>query len=116
MTPVHAEAERNTNTAAEDEEIIMNEVELEGEIKTVAEELEKLPVDGKPITREEKKEKILLSMKKDVLLRIKDARESGSKQAEFDNTVYYGVLNSWIGKHTFLRHFVLSTKCRGNVF
>ena len=116
MTPARAEAERNTNTAAEGEKIIMTEEELEAEIKIVTETLEKLPVDKKPITREEKKEKGLFTMKKDVLLRIKDAREKGNKQAEFDNTVYYGVLNSWIGKHAFLRHLVISTKCRGNVF
>ena len=94
----------------------MTEDELEAEIKRISEDLENLPADNKPITGEEKKEKNLLFLKKNVLLRIKDAREKEQKQAEFDSTIYYGVLNSWVGKHAFLRHLVVNARCRWNVF
>ena len=94
----------------------MTSEELEAEIKKIDENLESLPADDKPITKEERKEKGLLLLKQSVLLRIKDAREKNDKQSEVENTIQYGVLNSWIGKHAFLRHFVINARCRWNVF
>jgi len=94
----------------------MTDEELKQEMQIVGEDLEKLPADDKSLTKEQKKDKNLLLMKKDVLLRIKDAREKSHKQVEFDNTVYYGVLNSWFSKHPFLMRFVINAKCRWNVW
>ena len=94
----------------------MTSEELEAEIKKIDENLESLPADDKPITKEERKEKGLLLLKQSVLLRIKDAREKNYKQSEFENTIQYGVLNSWISKHAFLMHFMINSKCRWNIF
>ena len=94
----------------------MTEDELKQEMQIVDSDMEKLPADDKSLTKEERKDKDLLLMKKEVLSRIKDAREKNHKQVEFDNTVYYGVLSSWFGRHPFLRHFVINSKCRWNVW
>ena len=94
----------------------MTDEELKLETQIVSEDLEKLSADDKSLTKEQRRDKGLLMMKKEVLIRIKSARANSHKQLEFDNTVYYGVLNSWFGKHPFLRHLVINAKCRWNVW
>ena len=94
----------------------MTDEELEIEMKTVTDDLAELPEDDKALDKEQRKEKDLLFMKQEVLKRIKAARAQDNKQVEFDYSIYYGVLNSWFGKHPFLRRFVINSRCRWNVF
>ena len=94
----------------------MDDEQLATEMLRVKEKLDVYPADNKALSKSERKEKDLLMMKQYTLDRIKDARLNSHKQAEFDNTIAYGVLNSWFGKHAFLRHFVINSRCRWNVF
>jgi hypothetical protein len=112
LAPV--EVARNTSTVAEGDS--MDDDQLATEMAAVKDKLGEFPEDDKKLSKIERKEKDLLLMKQEVLARIREARNNNHKQAEFDNTVYYGVLNSWFGRHPLLRRFIINSRCRWNVF
>ena len=95
---------------------MMDNEQLAAEIQTVSEQLEQMPAEDEKLSKEERKEKNLLVMKKALLLKMKQAREAKDVQTEFDAAIYYGVLNSWFGKHPFLRNLLINSKLRWNVF
>jgi len=114
MTRAPAAAARNTKSAAEGE-VIMTDDELEQTIKGVSEELDKLYNSEKPLTKQEKRHKQILSLQKATLLKMKEARAKKDTIKEGDLALTYGLLVTMGEKHPFLMTF-LRTKFRWNVF
>jgi len=93
----------------------MNDEELQQLIQYVTTGIERLSGTERPLTKEEKKEKGLLHLKKDCLLKIKLAREKHETLDEFNNIVYYGTLDSWVGRNPIMRHFA-KIRFRSRIF
>ncbi|MDD4858867.1 MAG: hypothetical protein PHR56_01480 [Dehalococcoidales bacterium] len=83
----------------------MTDQEIEKLLQEMTEGIEKLSVKDQVLTKAQKNDKGLMMAKKDTLLRIKLAREKRESNAEFNNIVFWGALNSWAGKNAILRHF-----------
>ncbi len=93
----------------------MTDEELLQTIQEVGEGLDKLSDPDKPLTKEEKRRQNLLSLQKETLQQIKEAREKHNATQELSLTIQYGLLSSLGEKHPFLLHF-LSSKFRMNIF
>ena len=114
MTPVLAAAARNINIAAEGETIVTDE-ELQRAIQKVSKSLDKLYNSEKPLTKAEKRRKQILSLQKQTLQKIKEARRNGDTVEERALSIDYGLLTSMGEKHPFLMSF-LRTKFKWQVF
>jgi len=79
----------------------MTNEELEKEVQNLSESLDKLP-DSDSLTKQEKRRRHILLLKKETLLRIKEAREKNNKNDEFTNIATYGVLTAYGDKHPIL--------------
>jgi ElaB/YqjD/DUF883 family membrane-anchored ribosome-binding protein len=86
----------------------MTDEELQGEIQKVSEDLDKLFNSEQPLTKEEKKRKKMLSLKKRILTQIRDARQRNDKVQEFNSTIDYALLTTLGEKQPFLMHFLRS--------
>ncbi len=86
----------------------MKNEELEKTIKELTDILEKLPSDGKLLSKEQKKQRNLLFKKLEALYGLKDARERGSRSDEIHYATCYSVLDSWGEKHPRLVRFIIS--------
>ena len=93
----------------------MTDEELQQTIQEVGEDIDKLSHPDKPLTKEEKRRQNLLSLQKETLQQIREAREKHNATQELSLTVQYGLLSSLGEKHPFLLHF-LSSKFRMNLF
>ncbi len=81
----------------------MNDTELTDAIKDVEGNLESLK-KAEPLGKQEKRRRNVLEMRRDTLLKIKEAREKGDKSEEFRQIGMYGLLTASEGKHPmFLR-------------
>ena len=80
----------------------MTDEELEKTMRDVCESLDKLSDPDKPLTKEEKKRKPLLLLKKETLERIKAAKEQGDRSQEIDSGIDYALLTSFGEKHPYL--------------
>ncbi len=80
----------------------MTDEELQQTMQEVTENIDKLSDPDKPLTKEEKKCRQMLLVKKEILQKIKEAKEKGQKHEELYNSVYYSLLTSWGEKHPFL--------------
>ena len=107
MPPAPAVAARNTNTVAEGESAMTDE-ELQKTIQEVCESIENLPESDKHLSKEERKLKVILSMKKDILNKIKEAREKNELSDELYHTTVYGLFESLGEKHPYLMSLVQS--------
>ena len=114
MTPVPVAAARNTNIVVEGE-VVMTDEDLQKEIRQVTESIENLPEPDKSDSKEEKRHRDVLLVRKEVLERIKKAREKGDKNQELQETMTYGLLTSWGEKHPYLMGLVRSN-IRWNAF
>jgi len=86
----------------------MTNEELEQEIRDVSESIESLAEPEKPLSKEEKRHRDVLLLKKEILDNIKDAREKNDKSGEIRNLMTYGLLTSWGEKHPYLMSIVQS--------
>lgn len=86
----------------------MTDEELQQTIQGLTESIDGLSDPDKPLTKEDKKEKNRLLLRRDVLERIKGAREKNDKNAELSYTATYGLLTSFGEKHPFLMRMVRS--------
>ncbi|MFQ6122953.1 MAG: hypothetical protein ACE5LA_07870 [Dehalococcoidales bacterium] len=80
----------------------MTDEELQKEIQQVSESLDKLYNSDKPLTKEEKKQKRILSVRKQMLNRIKKAREQNDRDRELAATIEYALMTSVGEKHPYL--------------
>ena len=108
MTPALVAAARNTRSAAEGE-ITMTDEELQKVIQDVTNDIDNLPKD-------EASRKRMLSLKKDILCKIKEARETNDKDIELVNTALYGLVTSMGESHPYLMYLVQSNIGRMNMF
>jgi len=79
----------------------MTDEELEQALQELQESLDKLP-DSDSLTKPERRRRYVLLLKKETLLRIKEAREKNNKHDEFTNIANYGVLTAYGDKHPIL--------------
>jgi len=114
MTPAPAAAARNTKNAVESE-TIMNDEELQQTIQDLTESIDKLTNSEKPLTKAEKRHRQILSLQKETLLKMKEARAKNDTIQERNLAVDYGLLTTMGEKHPFLMSF-LRTKFKWNVF
>lgn len=81
---------------------VLTDKELQKEIKGVSESIDKLSNSDKPLTREEKRRKKVLLVRKQILNMIKKAREKNDKDQELKSTIDYALLISIGEKHPYL--------------
>ena len=93
----------------------MTDEELLQEIKEVDEGIDNLPKSDKSLSKEERRHKGVLLMKKDILDNLKIAREKGDKDQELYQTMTYGLVSSWGETHPYLMSLVQSN-LRWNAF
>ena len=114
MTPALVAVARNTSIVAEGEGIMTDE-DIQKAIQEVSESLDNLPKADDSLSGEERRRRAVLLLKKDILGKIKDAREKNEKDKELHNTMVYGLLTSWGEKHPYLMALVQSN-LRWNAF
>jgi len=93
----------------------MTDEELQQELQNLGESLDKLSDPDKPLTAKEKRHRQILSLQKETLQKIKEAREKNDFMQERDHMVTYGLLTSMGEKHPFLMS-LLRSKFRWHVF
>ena len=113
MTPAPVAAARNTKSAAGNR--IMTDEELQRELQNISESLDRLADSDEPLTKQEKRRKQFLLLKKQTLQQIKQAKEKKDFIQESDHTVTYGLLTSVGEKHPFLMG-LLRSKFKWHVF
>ena len=87
----------------------MTDEELEALIKETSGELDKLADDPeKPLSKDEKKRKLLLQLEGEVLEKIKTAREKKNLHQEIRASVDYALLKQYGKKNPFLMNFFKS--------
>ena len=102
MSPVHAGAARNINTVVEGEIAMMTDEQWKEAIQETSGELEKLAELERPLTKEEQKHRSKYRIRKYVLDKIKEARDTNRRSDELYNTTYYQMLVPWGEKHPVL--------------
>ena len=105
MTPAPVVAAKNINTAVEGK---MTDEDLQKAMQEVSEGLDNLPKSDDSLSKEERRRKEVLLLKKDTLDKIKVAREKNDKDQELYNTMVYGLLTSMGEKHPYLMSLVKS--------
>ena len=88
----------------------MTDEELQKLIKEVSNDIGSLSSSppGKPLPENERRRKEILLIKKEILGKIKEARENNEKDKELHNTIFYGLLTSMGEKHPYLMGLVKS--------
>ena len=114
MSSAHVAAAKNINTAVESENL-MTDAELQKLIQDVCESIDSLPKSDKPLSKEERKRKAVLLLKKDVLGKIKEAREKNEKDNELYNTMVYGLLTT-VGEKNLYLASLLKSNIRWSMF
>jgi len=93
----------------------MTDEELQKEIQDISESINNLSKPDDPLSKEERRCRAVLLLKKETLDKIKDARERNDKNAELHHSMVYGLLTSWGEKHPYLMGLVQSS-FRWNAF
>ena len=92
----------------------MTDEELEQEIQDLSEAIDKLSKSKEPLTKQEKRRKFILPLKKETLQRIKQAKEKKDLSQEIKYNMDYGVLEEYGEKHPILLHLA-RIKLRGHI-
>jgi hypothetical protein len=92
----------------------MTDEEMREEFQNVKEDLNRLSQSEEPLTKEEKRLKVVLHQRKDVLHRIKEAKDKDDKMQEIKNTADYTLLKSHGKRHPLLLH-ILRVRLRGHL-
>lgn len=87
----------------------MTDEELEALMQEVSEQIDKLSDNpNKPLTKEDRKRKLMLQLKSEALKKIKTAKEKGSLNQEVKACLDYALLVEYGEKHPFLMNFFKS--------
>jgi len=92
----------------------MTDEELEQEIQDLSEAIDKLSKSKEPLTKQEKRRKYILPLKKDVLQRMQQAREKKDRNQELKCSMDYGLLEEFGDRHPILLHLA-RIKLRGHI-
>jgi hypothetical protein len=85
----------------------MTDEELAGLMQEISEEIEGLPEsDEEPLTRRERRHKLVLRARKQALEKVKEAREKGSINGEAKAVLDYALLTDYGEKNIFLYNFM----------
>ena len=114
MTPAPAAAVKNTKSAAEGK-VMLTDDELQQELQNISESIDKLSDSDDSHTKQEKRRKHILLLKKEALLRIKQAKEKGDTNQELKSNMDYGLVTAFGERHPLLLHLA-RIKFRGNIF
>jgi len=93
----------------------MTDEELQQELQNISESLDKLPDSDKPLFKEERRRKHMLLLKKETLLRIKQAKEKKDLNQEIKCNMDYALLEEFGERHPLLLHLA-RIKLRGHIF
>ena len=93
----------------------MTDEELQQKLQNTSESLDKLPDSDKPLSKEERRRKHMLLLKKETLLRIKLAKEKKDLNQEIKCNMDYALLEEFGEKHPLLLHLA-RVKLRGHIF
>ncbi len=83
----------------------MTDEELQQTIQSLSESIDKLSDPEEPLTKQEQRRKQVLSLRKDILQKIKEGREKNDHQ-ELSYTITYGLLTALGEKHPFLMQLI----------
>ena len=114
MSPVPVAAARNISTVTESETVMTDE-ELQETIKEISESLGKLSNSDDQLTKEERRRKQVLLLKREALEIIKEARKKNDRNRELMSRLNYALLTSFGEKHPYLLYLVKS-QIRWSVF
>ena len=92
----------------------MTDEELEQEILDMSEAMDKLSKSDDPLTKQEKRRKYILPLKKDILQRMQQAKEKKDRNQELKCSMDYGLLEEFGEKHPLLLHLA-RIKLRGHI-
>ena len=90
----------------------MTNEEIQDTIQDLSRELEELSDSEKELTKQEKRHKTIVELRKETLEKLMEAREKGKSQQEFSLTMTYGLLSSVGEKYPFLVPFL---KAKGGI-
>ena len=93
----------------------MTDEELQQTIQEVSENLDKLSDPDQPLTKKEERRRRILLYNKEILQKIKEAREKHDIRQEHIHTLTYGLLTSLGEKHPYLM-YLLQSKFRWSIF
>jgi len=93
----------------------MTNEELQQELQDLSEGLDKLPDSDKPLSKEDRNRQHFLSLKKEALLRIKQAKEKKDLNQEIKCNMDYALLTEFGEKHPLLLHLA-RIRLRGHIF
>ena len=93
----------------------MTDEELEQEILDMSEAMDKLSKSDDPLTKQEKRRKYILPLKKDILQRMQQAKEKKDRNQELKCSMDYALLEEFGEKHPLLLHLA-RIKLRGHIF
>jgi len=83
----------------------MTDEEVQQAIQEVNKSLDNLPESDDKAPSQQRQ---VLLLKKEVLQKVKEAREEGNKNQEVYNSVYYSLLDTWGEKHPYMVHLMMS--------
>jgi hypothetical protein len=86
----------------------MTDEELETLIWETSEQIDKLSQSDKPLSREEKRHKLVLRLQRESLERMKEAKKKGSIEKETRAATDYAILKNYGGKHPLLFNYIHS--------
>ena len=92
----------------------MTDEELEQEILDMSEAMDKLSKSDDPLTKQEKRRKFILPLKRDTLQRMKQAKEKKDRNQELKCNMDYALLEEFGEKHPLLLHLA-RIKLRGHI-
>ena len=86
----------------------MTDEELEQTLQDLSQDIDRLSNAEKHLTKEEKKHQTVLSAQREILLKIKNARQKNSMTEEMRHTMLYGLVTSLGEKHPYLMSILIA--------
>ena len=108
MNRAPAAQARNTNIAAEGNIMLMTDEEIQQTIQELSESIDKLSNSDKPLTKEERRHKNILLLRKETLQKIMEARKNNDLHREAMHAIDYGLLTTIAEKHPFVTQLIMS--------
>ena len=86
----------------------MTDEELEQTLQDLSQDIDRLSNAEKPLTKEEKRHQQVLSVQREILLKIKNARQKNSMTEEMRHTMLYSLVTSLGEKHPYLMSILIA--------
>ena len=86
--------------------MMLNEEALKKALEEVESGLAGLPAKEGDLSSEQRKQKFLLTSRRNALKKLVEARKNGRHQQEISSYMDYFILTEWGEKHPWLTHFM----------